>query len=200
MVAGIPLRLRLRAASRGVGLVLKRPRWLVMMVAASGVVIGVMLWIFNLNLLAYIWLESGLPLGDKVMFVFQGYGGLVTNFDSAAAATLLTFGLLMGVNVAMLGFVLSGKGRQQAGQGGGKSGVALVAGTIGAGCAACGTGILGPALAAVGASGSISLARTVGVLANLAGIGLVTYSIFGLGQQAVAIVAKDSLDSTRPAP
>jgi hypothetical protein len=189
---GIPFKLKVKVSARGVGRVIRRPKWALIAALAALAAIGVMLWLFNWNLLVYIFTQSGLPLVQKIAFVAQGYGSLVTNFDSLAAAMILMLGLLVGLNTALVAYVIAGKGRQSTSQGG-KGGLALAAGVFGAGCAACGTGILGPVLAVAGASGSIVLARTVGIAANAMALALVLYSIYGLGMQAATIVARDQL-------
>ncbi len=72
-------------------------------------------------------------------------------------------------------------------------GLSVVAVAIGAGCAACGTSIITPILAAAGATGTIGLARQIGVLANIIGFGLVLWSLYGLGKRAAAIQAAQKL-------
>lgn len=180
--------LKLKVSYLSVGRILLAPPYAALAAVAALVILGFLLWVFNLNLLAYIFTNPNISFGGKLAFFFNGYSGIFTNFDSAGAATLLLFSVLIGVNTAAAVYVsrsrIASAGAGRAGAG------SLVAAVVGAGCAACGTGILGPLLGAVGAAGSVALAKTVGVSANALGILFVLYGLYGLGSQAASIRAK----------
>ncbi|HVE80929.1 MAG TPA: hypothetical protein VNA68_02200 [Candidatus Dormibacteraeota bacterium] len=182
------LLLKIKVSARAVLTILASRYGLAALVMAV-IALGVLLWVFNLNLLAYIFASPNLSFIEKVQFVLNGYGSVFTNFDSLGAATILAFSVLFGVNAAVLWYVLVGVGREAAREGG-KSGLSLAAAIIGAGCAVCGTGFLGPLLAAVGAGTSVGLIRTIGIAANILAIALSVYSIYGLGKRASALQAK----------
>ncbi len=170
--------------------VLKRPAYSLLTLFAAFIILGILLWMFNLNLLAYIFSNSNISIEDKIIFFFQSYASVFTNFDSAAASTLLAFAILLGINIAVMVFVLRSIGGSIK-QEGGKSGLSLLAAVLGAGCAACGTSLLTPILLAAGATTTIGIVQAIGVLANLAGIGLVLFSIYTLGSRAATVLAKE---------
>lgn len=168
-----------------------RPQYAVLALTWAFLTLGILLWVFNLNLLGYIFSNTTLSIGEKILFVLQGYASVFTNFDSLGAATLLVFSILLGINFALLLFVLRAAGASVKRESG-KGGLSLAAAILGAGCAACGTSILAPLLTAAGATSTITLVRTIGVLANTVGIGLVLFSIYGLGKQAATELTKNT--------
>lgn len=186
-------KLKLKVSLGAVLRVLRHPGYALLSVALSGLTVLILLWFFNINLLVYVFGAANISLLDKAIFFFRGFESLVTNVDSLPAAVLLVFGVMSGINLAVLVYLLRRAGKQAALAGGGKNAGGAVAALIGSGCAACGSSVLGPLLGLFGASISIGVARQIGVLANIIGICLVAYSIYGLGHQVASSLAAERL-------
>lgn len=175
----VPLKLRLPLAGRGLLSVLRRPSYLLLAVVVAAVVMGVLLWLLNFNLLVYILTNSLLSPLEKAKFVLDGYASIFTNFEVFSAASIAMIAVLMGVTVATAAYI----GRSQALSTGKRGSFAMVAALIGSGCAVCGTSILGPLLSILAGGAAASLASTIGYAANILSIGLLSYSLVGLASQ-----------------
>lgn len=186
--SNIPFRLKWQVSQTGIKGVFRRPGYLTLAVLVAVLVMGVLLWLFNIGLLITIWQSGSITLYDKLLFIPQGYASLFTNFDSPAAASVVLVSTLAGINAALAIYIYRSARKIT---GSGKGAGAVLAGVIGSGCAVCGTGILGPIFAAFGATISASLSGIIGLVANIAAIALLAYSIFGLSIQAANQTAKE---------
>jgi hypothetical protein len=181
-VSGVkaPLRLQLRVSAKGIGRVFASPLYCGLALLVSFVTLGAVIWLPNWRLLREISTSASLSLGDKITFFLEGYEGLATNFENFAALSVFLVTILFGMTIAL--FVAIGASRRDSARSGG----GLLAGIIGAGCAACGTSLVAPVLGAIGASTSLSFVQTLGLVANIVAVLLLGYSIFKLGLQAAA--------------
>ncbi len=153
----------------------------------SFITLGIILWSLNLELLWYIVAQSPLNPFQKLEFVFDIYGGIASNYQSLQAMVMVLFAGLFGINAAILLYVVRG-GQKQALKSGSSVG-GLTAAVIGGGCIACGTSIITPVIASFGATATIGLNNTIGLIVNLIGIVFICYSLIGLGQRAATISA-----------
>lgn len=158
----------------------------------SGLILGAMLWVFNLNLLWYIITSSQLDLYAKSNVFIGSLEAVYTNFDSGSAASLLFVCVILGMNFSALLYIL-GNSKQAAARDGAATGLSALAVAIGSGCAACGASILTPLLTATGATATIGTSRQLGVMANIIGFGLALWSMYGLGKRAATIQAAEKL-------
>lgn len=182
------LALKAKTSLRSVFRVLGTPSYALLATAIALVVMWLFLWLFNLDLLFSVLGSPNLDWGEKVSFALAGFQSVFTNFDAPQAITLGIFSILSGINLSVLIYVLR-HGHITAAAGGSNF-VAATAALIGSGCAVCGGSILGPLAAIFGASLSATAARAIGTAANLGGIVLLLYSIYGLGKTASNIFAK----------
>lgn len=179
--SNIPLGLKLQVSRNGLKAVLWQPKYLVLAASVATLVLGVLLWLFNIELLLTIWQSTSISLIDKLLFMPKGYASIFTNFDSPQALTMFLIAVLTGINATLAIYIYNvAKKLSDSGKGVG----AVVAGIIGSGCAVCGTGILGPIFATFGGTISSGLSGVIGLAANFLAITLLAYSIFGLGIQA----------------
>lgn len=180
----VPLALKLKISLGSLGyLFTKLPNVLIALFVAL-LMLGILLWSFNLDLLRYALFEGSFSFSAKVMFLLNGYASIFTNIDLWPALAMVVLSILFGINTTVFIYLVRRTAKLADS---GKGVVASVLGLIGAGCAVCGTGILGPVLAGVGAGASVSLAMWVGIAAQLAGIILLAYSIFGLSIRAASL-------------
>lgn len=178
-----PLKLKLGVSARGVAKVMRRPAYLILAGVVAFVVLGVVVYLFNLGLLSFFLFQSGLPIFERLLLLLSPYKNVIQYLDDPLAASIFTFASLAGINAAMFAFVRRHTPRANASKGA----AALVAGAIGAGCAACGTSILVPVLASLGATASVSTVGAIGVIANMVGIALMLFSIYRFGQVAASV-------------
>jgi hypothetical protein len=180
----VPFNLRLQISIKSLGYLLSRPLNLFTVLLLMFLMLGILLWSFNLDLLRFVFFESTLGVSEKLQFLLGGYASLFTNLDALPALTMVVLSLLFGINGMIFAYLVKRTAKLSAD---GKGIVASVLGLIGAGCAVCGTGIIGPVLAGVGATASAGLTYWIGIWVQLLGIGLLAYSIFGLSIRAASL-------------
>jgi phosphoglycerol transferase MdoB-like AlkP superfamily enzyme len=134
-------------------------------------------WLPNFRLIFTILESSSATFLEKISFILSLTGSITTNFTWFSASYTVLIALFFSINLAMLIFYI--KIRKKFLQ---KSGVAsfggLISGVFGIGCAACGTVILGPLLALVGAGGIIAYLPLGGQEFGILAIGILGVSIF----------------------
>lgn len=185
-----PLKLKIRASLRSIVAIFSRPHYILLALAVSFIALGILVWLTNRSLLASVIGDPVFSFTQKLEFYWSGYTSLATNYSMASASVLVLFAVLSGINAAMLAFVVS-RSYKEAVAGGGKNILAIAAAAIGAGCAACGTSFLAPVLTGVAGGLSITLTTVVGIIANIAGVGLLLYSIFQLGVSAASYLVNE---------
>lgn len=110
----------------------------------------------NLALLNEVVFSSSAPIATKVNLTLSLLGGIQTNFSALSATYTILIAILVGVNVAMIVYLVRKRG--MIGQKGAVLGVGgITSGALGVGCAACGSFLLSTILASMGAAGAIAL-------------------------------------------
>jgi hypothetical protein len=162
----LPLGLRVRVSVRTVAAVLAKPWVLGVGVLTTGLVLGMLLWLPNFGLLVSSISDTAMGVQERLAFAGSAYGSLFVNNSVPGGVVLVVFAALSGINLALLAYVVSSSARQAASSGVANLG-AILAASVGAGCAACGTSFLAPLVGGlVGTAASITLTRELGVLAN----------------------------------
>ena len=132
-------------------LVLSGPGYALLALVASALALSVFVLSQNLPLVSDVLVGGSLPLWTRLtVFV-----GLFLSFKPETTLLLLVVAALTGVDVALVAYHLR-EHRVSVGEGGGSL-LGVVLGTLGAGCAACGSVLLAGVLAAVGAGGLLTL-------------------------------------------
>lgn len=166
--------------------------------AALALVVAVLVFVFatwlpNLSLVWQIGTSSSVPLLHKIKILAGLIGSITTNFTLFSALSLVTVALLFGANAAMIAY--GATLRRQLRQAGATASVAgLAVGLTGVGCAACGTFLLAPILSVAGAAGLLAMLPFGGEEFSVAGIVLLTFSLYWSGRRLslrAACVAKD---------
>lgn len=176
----LPLKVRISFALKALGHVFIRPKYLLLSIFSSILMIGFILWSLNLDLLVYIIFNAPISILDKVEFFIYGYQSLFTTLDSVLSLGIIVFGILFGINLSLIVYVIRNIGYKNIPKKSG--GGAFIFAILGGGCIACGTSILAPLLASLGAVGSSALMRDLGAIFNWLGSILLVYSIFKLTQ------------------
>lgn len=145
-----------RLLGRTVRLVLGHPTYAVLAVVVGLLAAIGMSVTGNLRFVLRVLLSDNLGIGFKVEFLVAMLPFFGPQFDVAHGLAIYAIATLTGANVALLAYHLLEHEVSVEGSGGSAAGV--VFGTLGAGCAACGPGIL---------AGIVGLVGGAGVLANL---------------------------------
>ena len=137
-------------------------------------------WLGNLGLVWQIATSQWLPMADKGRILLALIGSINTNFTMFSASCAIAIAILFGMNIAVITYVFREHRRlgSQSGQivtatslGG------LVSGLFGIGCAACGTFVLSPALAFLGAGALVTALPFGGEEFGALGVGLLNLSL-----------------------
>lgn len=188
----IPIILQLKITASSVLHVLKHPSYIALSLISTIMMGGLIIWSLNLELLRYIFFESPLTLWEKIDFYFAGYRGLFSTLDSMLSLGIIVFTVLFGINLALMVFVIKRQGLKAVPKKSG--GGAFIFAVLGGGCVACGTSLLAPLLASLGAV-STPLIRDLGAILNWLGSILLIYSIIKLSLlvKTVIVANKDNL-------
>lgn len=123
----------------------------------------------NLTLVTDVVVGGSLPVGTRLSVLLELFPVVGALYSPAQSVVVLAVAALVGVDVAMVVYHLREHGVSARSGGGSLAGVVL--GTLGAGCAACGTAVLAGLLSLVGVGGATLLlpfeGLELGVLAAL---------------------------------
>lgn len=148
-------------------------------------VITLFLWLPQINLLAYIFMQAPMDTASKFSFFLEYYGRVLSNVDNPIVFSLVIFSLLTALSIVLLTYMIRHAkvmNRPYRGSGGAYSGIAAAA--AGSHVLSCGgvlfIAALFPAFSStstiIGGSGvTINLWLSTG--ANLVGIAIVLYTI-----------------------
>jgi hypothetical protein len=128
----------------------------------------------NLPVVFDVVLGGSFPLATRL----QVFLGLFASFEPLTFLILVLVGVLSGVDIAMVVYHLR-EHRVGVAEGGG-SVLAVVLGTLGAGCAACGSAVLAGLLALVGAGGALTLLPLDGLEFALLALVALVLSVYWL--------------------
>lgn len=178
--------------------VFRRPTYWLTFFMSTFFIMGFIVWSLNLDLLGYILFDSPLTIWGKFEFFLNGYGSLLSSFESIQAIAIIIFSLLFGVNISML--IYSARFLSKVNNQGQKNhnkdkvpkksgAIALGSAVVGGGCIACGTSLLAPIFTTLGIT-SIGLVRNIGTIFLTLGSLLTLYSIYKLSVIIVNIKAR----------
>jgi uncharacterized protein (DUF2062 family) len=173
-----PLKVRLHNALSGVSIVLKMPKYILLALLVTFIITGFIVWSLNFELLQFIVIDAPIALSEKLRLMWDVQTGIYTAYSSSQATGIILFGLLFGINAALFTYVYKSSGFKNIPKKSGGAGLVLA--VISGGCIACGTSVLAPILATVGAGSSV-FARELSNYLNWLGILLILYSIYKLG-------------------
>jgi hypothetical protein len=150
-------------------------------VAAVAAVAGLTLFVLSQNLPLVSFLLSGsLGLESRLVILSQQYPFIGTNYDAIQGVLLLVTAGLIGVNTAMLVYHLREHALSAAQ--GTTSVAGVVLGTLGAGCAACGSAVLAGVLSLFSATASLAFLPLDGLEFALIALLALVLSVFWLAR------------------
>ena len=155
-------------------LVLSGPGYALLALVASALALTVFVLAQNLPLVGDVLVGGSLPLGTRLTVLV----GLFLSFEPATTLLLLLIAALTGIDAALVTYHLR-EHHVSLGEGGGSL-LGVVLGTLGAGCAACGSVLLAGVLAAVGAGGLLTLLPLEGLEFAVLALGALVLSVYWL--------------------
>lgn len=168
-----------RLMARTARLVLSMPVYAAIGAVAS--VLGLTLFVLSQNLpLASFLLTGSLGLESRLVILTEQYPFLGTNYDAIQGLLLLVTAGLIGVNAAMLIYHLREHALSTAQ--GTTSVAGVVLGTLGAGCAACGSAVLAGVSSLFGATASLTFLPLEGLEFALVAFLALVLSIYWLAR------------------
>lgn len=156
--------------------VLGTPAHAVLAGVVAALSLGIFIFSRNLSLLIDVVLFGELPLDAKLGIVTGMYAGVLTVSEPLTSVVLVTLAVLLGVNVSVFAYYLRMHDLTLRGGSGGVGSVML--GTLGAGCASCGSAVLAGVLSLVGGTWVLSLLPLEGLEFSLLAIPLIILSTF----------------------
>jgi hypothetical protein len=180
-VAGVRLPTRRddwRLLARTARLVLSIPAYAAVALVASLVALTLFVVSQNLTLVLDTVVGGSLPTSNRLAILAGLYPFLGGVYGLVAGTVLVVLAVLVGTDLAMVGYHVRRHGLSLRDGGGGA--VGLVLGTLGAGCAACGTAILAGLLSLVGATGALTLLPLEGLELSLLAMVAVVLSMYWL--------------------
>ena len=168
----------LRLVARTLRLVLSIPLYAAFAVTAAWVSLTLFVLSQNLALVSDFVVGGSLPLSDRLVLVIEQYPFVGTNYSALDGAALVAVTLFIGANLALVTYHVREHELSASGSGGSVAGVVL--GTLGAGCAACGSALLIGVLSVFGASGLILLLPFDGLELSMLAVGALLLSSYWL--------------------
>jgi len=163
--------------------ILRNWRYVLVAITMSIAVFLLVLWFPNRVLLFSLWTDSSASLGDKVRLPVSLLSALGTNFSPLSAAYTVVIVALIGINTALIIYLLRARGAIAGGLFAGLSGMS--SGILGVGCAACGSLILMWLLSVAGGVSVLSLLPLRGGEFGVLGVILLGYSTYILLKQVI---------------
>lgn len=186
--------LRLKNSFVSVAKVFRQPSYILLAFVGAFFASGLILWSLNLDLVGYILFQAPLAIGGKINFFLDIYTEVYTTYTSIQGTGIVIFSILFGINLGVLVYVFKHKGFQAIPK---KSGVGgLMFAVLGGGCIACGTSLIAPLLATLGAT-TAPFVRDLATIFNLIGSLLLLYSIYKLGEIISIIFTKQKLENNQ---
>jgi len=135
----------------------------------------------NVGVLVNVVLLGNLPLSNRLTVLAELYPLVGTAYTPVQSAVMLVAAGVIGVNVAMVAYHVR-EHDLAAGAGSSGSLVGVVFGTLGAGCAACGSAVLAGVLSLVGAGGLLTLLPLDGLEFSLIALVVLVLSIHWIAE------------------
>lgn len=167
-----------RLMGRTVHLVLRVPAYLLLAVVASLAALALFAIPQNWALFVDLVVGGSLPLSARARIVLELLPFVGTSFTLAQGAVLVVAAVLAGVNITLATYHLR-EHRVSLRAGSGSFG-GIVLGTLGAGCAACGTAVLAGLLSLVGAAGILTVLPLDGLEIAILAVAFIVLSIWWL--------------------
>ena len=154
--------------------------------AAIGILTGLtsfvfIIWLPNIGLVAEVLFSSG-SFSERIALPVSLIGTISTNFTALSASFVIAMAILFGMNVAMTAFFIRRRISNIKQSGTAVGLIGTVSGTLGVGCAACGSLFASTLVASIAGAGFAARLPLSGFEFQLIGIALLLFSIFQLSR------------------
>lgn len=166
--------------ARTARLVLTLPAYAAVAVIASVIALTVFVVSLNVTLVMDLVVGGSLPLSSRLVVLTELYPFIGTSFNPAQGLLLIVVALLTGVDIALATYHFREHGLNL--KQGGAGTVGLVLGTLGAGCAACGSAVLLGLVSLLGISTSLLFLPLDGLEFAVLALVVLTLSIYWLSE------------------
>jgi hypothetical protein len=146
-------------------------------------------WFPNFALMGDVFRTPGVALIAKLQIALSLLGGIVTNFNPLSAGYTIAIAVLFGINAAMIVYLLKQNRAMAAGQNFAIGSGGLASGTLGIGCAACGSLVLSTVLSSFGAAGALALLPLQGEEFGILGAALLLVSVSLMSKRIAAPIS-----------
>lgn len=167
-----------RLMARTARLVLSVPAYALLALVAAAAALTLFVVSLNVTLVSDLVVGGTLPLENRLTILLELYPFVGTSFGAVQGALLLVVGALSGVDVAMAVYHFREHGVSL--RSGGTSVAGIVLGTLGAGCAACGSAVLLGLLSLFGVTSSLLFLPLDGLEFALGAVVVLVLSIYWL--------------------
>ena len=167
-----------RLMARTARLVVTVPTYAVLALLASALALTGFVVSLNPRLVGDVVIGGSLPVENRLVILIELFPFVGSSFEPVQGALLVVVAGLTGVDVAMAVYHFREHGISL--QEGSTSVAGIVLGTLGAGCAACGSAVLVGLLSLVGVSGSLLVLPLDGLEFALLALVVLTLSIYWL--------------------
>ncbi len=157
--------------------VFRKATYLALAALVALLMLALSTWLPNLGLIWQITSSPMVVFSEKVIFLANLMTSIGTNFTALSASYTVAIAVLLGINTAMVVYYMRQKKSAPIRSGVTGSLAGFVSGVFGVGCAACGTLVLGPLLALIGAGGLIYVLPLNGGEFGLLSVGILGTSI-----------------------
>ena len=162
--------------------VFSRFRYLLLALIVSLTIFVLATWLPNLPLVWQVVTSSTISFFEKASFLTNLVSSIQTNFSTVTATYTILIAGFFGINVAMTTYYF----RQEktiTGKGLGTGIGGFISGIFGIGCATCGSFIITPLLALIGAGGFLTLLPFGGEEFGFLGVGLLGFSVMSVAKK-----------------
>jgi hypothetical protein len=164
--------------ARTARLVLSVPAYALLALVAAAAALTLFVVSLNVTLVSDLVVGGTLPLENRLTILLELYPFVGTSFGAVQGALLLVVGALSGIDVAMAVYHFREHGVSL--RSGGTSVAGIVLGTLGAGCAACGSAVLLGLLSLFGVTSSLLFLPLDGLEFALGAVVVLVLSIYWL--------------------
>ena len=166
--------------ARTARLVLTLPTYAAIALFAAALALTLFVLSLNVTLVLDLVVGGSLPLSSRLVVLAELYPFVGTSFHPVQGLLLVAVAVLSGIDVALAAYHVREHGLQVRQGGAGAAG--LVLGTLGAGCAACGSAVLLGLLSLFGVTSSLLFLPLDGLEFALAALGVLTLSVYWLAE------------------
>lgn len=163
--------------------VFQRLAYILLAIGIGLMIFALAVWFPNLSL---IWSVLGSPsvsLGEKINLLLSLLGSITSNFSVLSAAYTIAIAVLVGTNISLITYYVRVQ-KQALNQAGAKAGTfGIITGTLGIGCAACGSIIINSVIGTAAGASLIGLLPLRGGEFGILGVILLGAATYSLAKQ-----------------